>query len=452
MPSPYGMTVGGLLNRDLVQPIKRFATTNPLDAAAIATMPVPIVGDVTGLLADANMYYNEPEERTLVNAGLSSLGILPFVPSAAAVRAAKKYGGDPRLIKNPDVIARAGDDISEAAIGQGGKLIGTTPKTYKAGKDYKKDFSEMEFEFVPTEGGLLAPKTLTPEEMVGSGGNVLLGLLGDRTNAGGLLTRIGDNKIEMDPMQGGPRYAQSQAQMKDGSVWASAGGIPAQIQNRINAAGQEYDDVLLGYTSMGGRSGDASTHMSDALMAQLKVAGVTRKAAKEFDVRLKNVLPEWPGLNSKNAQSFLDNTTQGNRKKFVELMSLDTFQGLGFPNVPETRLAITQPELVHLPTGYGGNMVSRGIPGAELTLDPEYVHKTYDKAIKGEYLGGLERPLPRQVMFPDIHKKFREEGRPFDQDNYVFEKRGGEVRQPLDQEWLDGTMQYYDDLEAGIFD
>jgi hypothetical protein len=44
MANPYGQTVGGLL-MDAASSVGRFAKSNPLDAAAIATMPVPIVGD-----------------------------------------------------------------------------------------------------------------------------------------------------------------------------------------------------------------------------------------------------------------------------------------------------------------------------------------------------------------------------------------------------------------------
>ena len=34
---------------------------SPLDAAALITSPVPVVGDVTGLAADVDMYMRDPE-------------------------------------------------------------------------------------------------------------------------------------------------------------------------------------------------------------------------------------------------------------------------------------------------------------------------------------------------------------------------------------------------------
>lgn len=61
-----------------------------LDAGALATAPVPGVGDVVGLLADANRM-RDPNERTPMNMALMALGALPFVPSG--LRQAKKALG-----------------------------------------------------------------------------------------------------------------------------------------------------------------------------------------------------------------------------------------------------------------------------------------------------------------------------------------------------------------------
>jgi len=54
----------------------------------LLSAPIPVLGDVAGLLGDAAMYATKPEERTWSNAALTALGALPFVPPAAG--AAKK--------------------------------------------------------------------------------------------------------------------------------------------------------------------------------------------------------------------------------------------------------------------------------------------------------------------------------------------------------------------------
>lgn len=59
-----------------------WAEDQPLDAAALASTPLPIVGDVAGLANDVRHFYNEPETRTPLNFGLSALGMIPFMPPA----------------------------------------------------------------------------------------------------------------------------------------------------------------------------------------------------------------------------------------------------------------------------------------------------------------------------------------------------------------------------------
>jgi hypothetical protein len=60
-----------------------------LGAASIPMSAFPLAGDITGLAADAAMYSAYPEERTMGNYAMSALGVLPLVPGAAALRAAK---------------------------------------------------------------------------------------------------------------------------------------------------------------------------------------------------------------------------------------------------------------------------------------------------------------------------------------------------------------------------
>lgn len=70
----------------------------PTDLAAIITSSVPIVGDVLGLAADADMYFRDPQSRTLLNYLLSAAGMVPLVPAASqAAKVAKAVGEEPDL-------------------------------------------------------------------------------------------------------------------------------------------------------------------------------------------------------------------------------------------------------------------------------------------------------------------------------------------------------------------
>jgi hypothetical protein len=70
---------GGALNPEITR-------QGLLDTLAIGTAPVPVAGDIAGLAADVNRMVQNPEERTMGNAALAGLGLLPFVPSLGTVR------------------------------------------------------------------------------------------------------------------------------------------------------------------------------------------------------------------------------------------------------------------------------------------------------------------------------------------------------------------------------
>ena len=65
--------------------VDRASTQEILDSLAMGSSVIPGVGDAMGIVADANMYKNDPKSRTAGNFALSALGLLPFVPGAAGV-------------------------------------------------------------------------------------------------------------------------------------------------------------------------------------------------------------------------------------------------------------------------------------------------------------------------------------------------------------------------------
>lgn len=80
----------GLLTHTPQRPVTGRQVADAMQAVGLLASPIPIVGDVAGLLGDAAMYAAKPEERTLLNYGMTALGALPFVPSVAGAKPVKK--------------------------------------------------------------------------------------------------------------------------------------------------------------------------------------------------------------------------------------------------------------------------------------------------------------------------------------------------------------------------
>lgn len=88
-------------------------TQGMLNAAALATAPVPVVGDVLGLASDAYRMYENPDQRTPLNYGLAAAGALPFIPA----------GG---------ILSKTVSTLPPASNAQKTQIIGTLPTYEKA--------------------------------------------------------------------------------------------------------------------------------------------------------------------------------------------------------------------------------------------------------------------------------------------------------------------------------
>lgn len=161
---------GGALNPEVT-------TQGVLDAAALGTAPVPVLGDAIGLAADVKRLKDNPGERTPMNFGLAALGALPFVPGLAGiVQGGKvadalnaKHGakldayimeGDklhlskvvvPKDARN----AGAGTDFMRdlvSAADKQGKTVTLTPSSDFGGNKARLEQFYKRFGFVPNKG------------------------------------------------------------------------------------------------------------------------------------------------------------------------------------------------------------------------------------------------------------------------------------------------------------
>lgn len=326
---------------------------------------------------------------------------------------------------------RSGDVIDELPLKAVGRL----------NKAKYKPISEMEVTIDPRTP-YSEFNVITPEDLYGSGNNVVLSLLGDASSAAGSIKSISGRQLENDvPLKGGYGYAQ----LSPNQVWASDRGVTTKLQNAVDRLSDEYEDVIGGYMSMGGQAVDASHMMSDAYSEVIKSSKISNKAAKNFNDEVKKFLPDFIGVQSKNLKNYLRGLTMGQRKKFFDTASKATHKNAGFPDVAEVRFAVTDPALVHTTPYSMGPMFSRMTPKVPTLKTPDFVHESYPTAMQGQYIGGFEDLVPIQTMMPDFTRRM-------DVGDIVLPSQSraiqmGAVYQPLNQQWLDETMKLLEDLK-----
>lgn len=107
--------------------------------AAMWLAPFPGVGDAAGLLADAEMYWQEPESRTLPNFLMTGAGLAPAVPAPALLRSASKAVGG--AVKRANYAAPSSVQEAKGLLDKAGlsydEQVARTGTTYLSVQDGK---------------------------------------------------------------------------------------------------------------------------------------------------------------------------------------------------------------------------------------------------------------------------------------------------------------------------
>lgn len=319
------------------------------------------------------------------------------------------------------------------------ELVGNAPsETWWHGVSKNKLSRPLEEMSAKTieKGDLLPRKYITPADVEGG---TLISALGDRTAAGKYLTEINERPLAFPvDLEGGPNFKRAlAAQGPDKAAWASQKSIISRLAN----IARENPDPYLAYTAMSNRAGDYSTIMTDALLSQLPESKILKKDVKLFDKAMKEHDPQWLGLMDADLRDYL--LSKGPvRTRFAETVAQKPFQAAGLPDIGSTRFAITEPELLNVPTGSSGYAISKLDPSGKVIADPVHPHSTYEAQLGGEgYVGGFKHQLPLDVMYPNwISQQTPELLSNTAKRDYKFKL--DMPTQSATPEWVDTTMKW----------
>jgi hypothetical protein len=244
-------------------------------------------------------------------------------------------------------------------------------------------------------------------------GGVMINVGGDRTNLG-RLTHINGKELNWPvDLHAGPKYM---LEPNKGAVWANAAAHTTAFNKKIREAAKS-GPVYGVYSPMGAQAGDSAHHMFDALMAQISKGDIHPRDAQDFDDALRRgehapakkekpnfakAMEGWPGiLNPKEASEFARNLPGKHRSGIVKMMDKKHYVEKGFPKVGETRVAITDPDVMKMPGNMLGHRIVRFDPDKLTADETSFKHGTYKTASAGEYVGDVP-PVQRQYAMPDV--------------------------------------------------
>ena len=342
-----------------------------LGAASLPLSGVPIAGDIAGFAADAAMYAAYPEERTMGNYAMSALGILPIVPSAAALRS-----------------ARSAPTVSPGEIG-------FDPRFDPRVKEQER-IASSQFRYTDS------PQVQIPEISIYDleGQPFILGMA-DRTAAGRSLTGIDDVTFDMPvDLRGGQDYMF----YNPGQVWASDKGPVSAMLNsaaRMSPAsmlGGVVENPLFLPFRMAPSGGDYSTMVTDAMLSYAR-NNMSKKTIRAANKDIKAIYPEFKGIENPESMQQLYGAGGDVRKAVQQLLDIK-YRDMGGINIGQARLSATDP------AQYSAMDVGLGNVGVIEPQRPRFTvsgHPTYEQGIPGYGLGTLrEQDISAFDLLPDL--------------------------------------------------
>jgi hypothetical protein len=270
-------------------------------------------------------------------------------------------------------------------------------------------------------------------------------LVGDKADASTFLTHIGEKELEVPVgMGGGPRYMDANLDPTNRSrsaSWESGTGRVTSLGNQARRIGESGRPAYGIYTAGSGTNTDFNIMGANAILQQLGQSKLTKKAEKAFDQAMREgtkafpPIPDWPGIRSPKAEDMLLDKSQGIlRTKLFDTMGKEDFQSMGFPDVPATRKAIMDPQLLDVPTNEAGFRIAKMDPTGRIIEDP--LHPSdYPTAMAGELAGQLDMGVDYKDVFSTHFANRRLLSQPESGDYYSFSR--AHPIQYADQEWLD---------------
>jgi len=345
----------------LLDPIRNaWDAMSPLQQVSIATAPVPVVGDVTGLLADLEMYSEDPESRSLGNYALTGMGLLPFVPSVSGVIKTRKIGEenfDPRY-----------------------------DRRVKEQERIRQTTTEMDLREAPD----------VPEISIANlEGMPFITSMSDRTAAGGLLTKIDDVELANPVnLQGGQGYMFE----NPGQVWASAELPVKQIINRARLMKYETgQDPLYLPWRMAPTGGDFATMTGETMLSYASSAmGKGKKRSLDSKIK-KNFIPDWKGVDDPASIEQFRNASADTRKNMKNFLDVN-FRDEGGLNIGQARLAVSDPAQT---AAREGGLMNIGEIFSEQPIIRESGHPSYPFGIPGQGRGRLAEDISVFELLPE---------------------------------------------------
>ena len=354
----------------------------------------------------------------------AAIGAIASDPIEAARGAVGGIGGlIQRLVGGTGTMG----DVIDAASGlQGVSMAGVRPagSLGMGGRVRASDLDPIGYQTTKLRGPLaetqvdarrldIAPRT--PRSWEETEGMFVIPFYGDRTAGQTELLGLNENQFSRPVLlEGGVDFKRGPANTTDRAIWASNSNITKRLQDTADrVAADNPDRQILGVTgSMAPNANDFATFTAETIAEMIPYSRVTSEGMRSFNQMMREVDPDFPGVQSDRLREWAATTTSPRRKAFIRLMETSPMQEAGFPEPGVGRYGVTDPtqrDFTSGQFGLGASVMDTNAP--RLYNQPrgnQYAarvpHSTYNTQITGDYFGSLP-PVPQGLLFRDLYDR-----------------------------------------------
>lgn len=403
-PSEFGNVGPGIYMSTNPEVASGYATRNlynPEEGAQV--MPLLTRGETIGMRDYFAQYPDTAiSQMPDTNAELRELGITAINEAAGAP---DKAVFDPRDVRSLfsaafDPEYKGSNILGGAATAAVGAGLLAAPEEAEAGvvKTFGRAF-DPRFDPRVKEQEKLRDTTFTIEErgtqdapripLADLEGRPFVTTQSDRTQAGGLLTRINDVDLAYPvDLRGGQGFM-----FENPAAWASGGNV---VSSLMKARDQFPDETpLLIPFRMAPTGGDFAT-MTGETMLSYASANMTKTGKRQLDKQIKALIPDWKGVDDpESIKQFQSARTPV--RKYIQQQVLDkNFRDDGGLSIGQARLAVTDPKQAQ-----AGDLRIQNIGEIFAGDKTPSDHPAYPFNLPGQGLGYTDQEVNIFELMPD---------------------------------------------------
>ena len=222
--------------------------------------------------------------------------------------------------------------------------------------------------------------------------------MSDRTAAGGELVNINDVSLNRPVgLLGGQDYMFN----NPGQVWASDQRPVKQILNLAENLKQATGQNPLYLPWRMSPSGGDYANMTYETMLNYAQSAMSKTDKKELNKTIKEYIPDWKGIDSKESIQQFRDTPDSIRKIIMNEMDVK-FRDAGGLSIGEARLAVADPKQLQSPVL---DIMNVGEIYADQPMIMQSGHPSYPRGIPGQGLGIIDQPRTIFDLLPNVTKE-----------------------------------------------